>query len=85
MDGTNNNSIEEVQLLIEEVLKCGGIKTAIKRLNQKPEEEKRKEKEEFVIKEKEDSPESIKVMSIEKYSSRVADKAWNQNKPDMYS
>jgi hypothetical protein len=57
MDG-NNNSVEEAQLLIEEVRKCGGIKAAIRRLNLQP-EGKRKEEEEFVVKEKEDSFGSI--------------------------
>lgn len=38
MEGNNNNSMEEVQLLIEEVRKCGGIKAAINRLNQQAEE-----------------------------------------------
>jgi hypothetical protein len=57
MDG-NNNSVEEAQLLIEEVRKCGGIKAAIRRLNLQS-EGKRKEEEEFVVKEKEDSFGSI--------------------------
>jgi hypothetical protein len=57
MDG-NKNDMEEAQLLIEEVRNVGGIKAAIRRLNQQP-EGKRKEEESFVIKEIEDSLESI--------------------------
>jgi hypothetical protein len=55
MDG-NKNSMEEAQLLLEEVRTCSGIKAAIRRLKQQP---GGKEEEEFVIKEIEDSLESI--------------------------
>jgi hypothetical protein len=41
MDG-NKNSMEEAQLLLEEVRTCSGIKAAIRRLKQQPGEEKRR-------------------------------------------
>jgi hypothetical protein len=42
MDG-NKNDMEEAQLLIEEVRNVGGIKAAIRRLNQQPEGKRKQE------------------------------------------